>query len=149
MRVADEVLTILAEAALENEQIDKAMEAMGIAQNLKKKENVVVARGGGPKSVHTGLGQAARHGLCAENSKTKVRYLGSWLTWKMSFSTERETRIAGLERVAHDGSVLESAGGLQAQVQHLQGNRARCASLSKGIGTHFFGARPCCDHMLR
>ena len=82
IRVAGEVLTILAEAALENEQIDKAMEAMGIAQKMKKEENVVVARGGGPKSVHTGLGQAARHGLFAENSKTKVRYLGSRLTWK-------------------------------------------------------------------
>ena len=76
------MLTILAEAALENEQIDKAMEAMGIAQNLKKGENVVVARGGGPKSVHTGLGRAARQGLLAENSKTKVRYLGSRLTRK-------------------------------------------------------------------
>ena len=47
IRIADEVLTILAEAALENQQIDKAMEAMGIAQNLKKEENVVVARGEG------------------------------------------------------------------------------------------------------
>ena len=31
-RIADEVLTISAEAALENEQIDKAMAAMGVAQ---------------------------------------------------------------------------------------------------------------------
>ena len=36
IRIADEVLAILAEAALENKQIDKAMEAMGIAQNTKK-----------------------------------------------------------------------------------------------------------------
>ena len=47
IRIAEEVLTILAEAALENQQIDKAMEAMGIAQDLKKEENVVVARGEG------------------------------------------------------------------------------------------------------
>ena len=42
VRVADEVLTILAEAALENEQIDRATVATDIAQNLKKEENVVV-----------------------------------------------------------------------------------------------------------
>ena len=35
-RIADEVLAILAEAALENEQIDKAMAAMGIAQNFEE-----------------------------------------------------------------------------------------------------------------
>ena len=37
IRVADEVLTSLAAAALENEHIDKAMAAMGIAQNLKRR----------------------------------------------------------------------------------------------------------------
>ena len=36
IRIADEVLTTSAQAALESEQIDKAMAAMGIAQNLKK-----------------------------------------------------------------------------------------------------------------
>ena len=45
--IADEVLTILAEAALENQQIDKAMEAMDKAQNLKKEKDVVVSRGEG------------------------------------------------------------------------------------------------------
>ena len=57
--IADEVLAILAEAALENELVDKAMEAMGIAPNLKKEQNVVVAREEGSKSVQTGLAQAA------------------------------------------------------------------------------------------
>ena len=47
IRIADEVLTILAEVALENDQIDKAMEAMGTAQSLKKEEGIVVARGEG------------------------------------------------------------------------------------------------------
>ena len=32
--IANEVLTILAKALLENEHFDEAMEAMGIAQNL-------------------------------------------------------------------------------------------------------------------
>ena len=53
-RIADEVFAISAEAALENEQIDKAMAATGIVQNLKKEENVVVAPGGGSKSVQWG-----------------------------------------------------------------------------------------------
>ena len=44
IRTADEVLTILAEPALENEQIHKAMEAMGVAQNLKKEEKVRVGQ---------------------------------------------------------------------------------------------------------
>ena len=35
IRVADEVLAILAVAALENEQIDKGMAAMGNAQNFE------------------------------------------------------------------------------------------------------------------
>ena len=61
IRIEDEVLTTSAEAAPENKQIDKAMAAMGIAQNLKE-ENVVVARGGGSKSVRMGPAQAARHG---------------------------------------------------------------------------------------
>ena len=60
---------------LENEQNDKAMAAMGIAQNLKE-ETVVVARGGGSKSVRVGPAQAARQGILAGDSKAKVRYLG-------------------------------------------------------------------------
>ena len=66
----DEVLTFPAEAALENAQIDKAMAAMGIAQNLKEEENVTVARGGGSTSVQAGLRQATSQGLFAASSKT-------------------------------------------------------------------------------
>ena len=59
-RIADEVLTILSEAALENEQIDKAMPVMGVAQNLHEaKEN-------GPKSLQMGLAQAAGKGFRRE-----------------------------------------------------------------------------------
>ena len=43
---------------MDNAQIDKAMAATGIAQNLKMEENVIVARGGGSKSVQAGLWQA-------------------------------------------------------------------------------------------
>ena len=60
LRVADEVLTILAETALESEQIDKAMAA--IAQILIQEENVLVARGGGSKSVQNGIGTSATPG---------------------------------------------------------------------------------------
>ena len=62
MRIADGFLTILAEAALENEQMDKAMEAMGIARSLKKEEDIVVARGEGAKfgTNGTGASSAAR-----------------------------------------------------------------------------------------
>ena len=90
IRTADEVLTILAEAALENEQIDKAMEAMGVAQNLQNEESVVVARGEGSKMVLMGLAQAARQGILAGISKTKVRYLGSRLTWNTAFAAGGE-----------------------------------------------------------
>ena len=43
LRIAHEILAFLAEAALENALIHKAMAAMGIAQNLKEEENVIVA----------------------------------------------------------------------------------------------------------
>ena len=62
IRITDEVSTVLTEAALENEQDDKAMAAMGIAQNLNKEETVVVARGGGSMSVLKSLAQASRQG---------------------------------------------------------------------------------------
>ena len=95
LRVADEVLTILIEAAVENTQIDKAMAAMGIAQKLKEVENVVVAPGCDSKSVQTGLAQTACQGILAGNLKTKVRYLESRLTWNISFTTGRATRMTG------------------------------------------------------
>ena len=68
---------------------------MDIAQNLKKEENVVVARGGGSKSVQMGLAQTACQGILAGNLKTKVRYLESRLTWNTSFATERATGMTG------------------------------------------------------
>ena len=67
---------------------------MGIAQNLKE-ENVVVARGGGSKSVQMGLAQTACQGILAGHLKTKVRYVGSRLTWNTPFATERATRTTG------------------------------------------------------
>ena len=67
------------------------MAAVGIAQNLRKEENVVVTRGGGSTSLQTGLAQAARHVSLAGDSKTKVV---SRPTLNMSFATERETRTA-------------------------------------------------------
>ena len=62
LRLADEILTFLGEAAFENEQ---AMAAMGTAQNLKEEENVIVAREVGTKCVQPGLGQSTSQGLCA------------------------------------------------------------------------------------
>ena len=71
-----------------------AMAAMGSARNLKEVENVIVARGIAATSVQAGLGQATCQGLFAGSSKFTVRYLGSRLTWNMSFAKERETQIA-------------------------------------------------------
>ena len=106
LRVADEILTFLEDAAFENERIDMAMAAMGIAW-----ENAIVARGVGATSVQAGLGQATCQGLFAGSSKFTVRYLGSRLTWNMSFAKERETRsVVALECVANVGRFLESAG---------------------------------------
>ena len=87
-----------------------AMAAMGIARNLKKEENVIVARGVGATSVHAGLGQATCQGPFAGSSKFTVRYLGRRLTWNMSFAKETETRIApALECVANVGRFLVCA----------------------------------------
>ena len=114
----DEVLTILSEAALENAQIDKAVAAMGIAQNLKNEEKAIVARGGGSKSVQMGLEQAARQGLFAGSSKTKVRHLRCRLTWNVSFATERETIIAAARNAWHMmGEFRKRTGRLQIQVK--------------------------------
>ena len=127
LRSADEVLTILTEAALENEQVDKAMENMGIAQNRKQEENVVVARGAGSKSVQMALAQAAqaaRQRILAGTSKTEVRYLGSRLSWNTAFAAERDQNQCSLECVARDGAVLEGKRKIQVQVQCLQGNGA-------------------------
>ena len=66
------------------------MAARGIAQNLKKEENVTVARVGA-KSVQTSLGQATSQGLLAGSSKTTVTFQGSKLTWIVSFAKERKT----------------------------------------------------------
>ena len=124
-----EILAFPAEATLENEQIDKAMAALGISQNLKKEEHVVVARGGGSKSVQTGPGHAARQGLLAVNSTTKVRQFGQPLDLEHVLRHgEGNKNCCSLERVAHDGLELESAGRSQTSVQRFQGNRTRRAS---------------------
>ena len=76
----------------------------------KKEENLIVARGVGATSVQAGLGQATCQGRLAGISKITVRYLGSRLTWNMSFAKERETRTApALECVANVGRFLECA----------------------------------------
>ena len=72
-RIADDVLTIFAEAAVENEQIDKAMAAMGIAQNLKEEENVVVGARGRIKVRTTGLGASTAAGDSGERLEDEGR----------------------------------------------------------------------------
>ena len=94
LRAADDIFTFFMKAAFENKQIGKAVSVMGSAQNLKKEEDVIVARGVGATSVQSGLRQAKSQELFAGSSKTTARYLGSRLTWKMSFAKEMETRIA-------------------------------------------------------
>ena len=71
------------------------MEAMGIAQNLTKEENVVLARGKRSESVQMGLAQAARQRILAGISKTKVRYLGSRLTWNTAFAGWNASHMIG------------------------------------------------------
>ena len=64
IQITNEVLTILAEAALEH-------------RIQRRNKNFVVARGQGSKLVQMGLAQASRQGILAGTSKTKVRYLGA------------------------------------------------------------------------
>ena len=80
IRVADEVLTVLAEAALENEHIDKAMAEMGIAQNLKEYEK---CRRGTRERINVNTIGTGASGALAGNSKTKVEYWGAaaWMDW--------------------------------------------------------------------
>ena len=71
--------------------------------------NVVVARGGGSKSVQMELAQTARQGILAGESKTKVRYLDGQLIWNMPSATERETRIAAAWNAWHMLGQLQNA----------------------------------------
>ena len=85
-----------------NEQIDKAMTAMGIAQNLKEEEEgVVVARGGGSKSVQVGLAQAGRQGILAGDSKAEVQHLQPLYLEYVLRQREGNANCRSLERVAH------------------------------------------------
>ena len=59
------------------------------------------------------------------DSKTKVVYFGSRLTWNLSLRHgEENTNRRSLERVAYAGSVLETTGGFQGQVQRFQSDHA-------------------------
>ena len=57
LRIAHVILTFLAEAALENALIQKAMAAMGIAQNLEEEENVIVAEEADQRRCKQGWGK--------------------------------------------------------------------------------------------
>ena len=70
--VADEIITFLREAKIENRQIDRAMSSMGF------EENVIVASCPGARSAQ---------GLC-------TWVWGSWLAWNLSFAHERGATIA-------------------------------------------------------
>ena len=123
IRFAGEVLTSVPGAALESEQIGKVMEAMGIAQNLKGEEDVAVARGEGSKFVQFGLAQAARQRILAGISETKVRYLGSRLTWTMAFAAENAVGINAVWNARHlmeqfCTNVICSAATISYLVQH-------------------------------
>ena len=106
------VFTILAEGALENEQIDKLMAAMGIAQNSKK-ENVVVARRGGSKSVKICLAQTGRQGDSGGKLEDKDKVLGEPLDLEyVLHHREGNKNDRSLERMADAESPPESVGGL-------------------------------------
>ena len=94
VRVADEIITFLREAKIENRQIDRAMAGTGFKQNLKKEDDVIVTRGPGARSVHLGLSKVAKAADFAGVPKTVIKYLGSRLAWNLSFAHERGARIA-------------------------------------------------------
>ena len=95
VRIADEVLTILAEAALEHYQIDRALTAMGTTQNLKEENVVVAPKKNGSKSTQAALGQAARE------DEGKILRQPIDLECVLRHG-EGNKNCRSLERVAHD-----------------------------------------------
>ena len=71
---------------------------MGIAQNLKKEEDVIVARGIGATSVVAGLGQARSQVLFAGGSTTKEQVVLEHVIRQRNGNTNYRR----LECVAHD-----------------------------------------------
>ena len=63
--------------------------------------NVVVARGGGSKSVQMELAQTARQGILAANRRQMFKYLDGQLTWNMPSATETEARVAAAWHAWH------------------------------------------------
>ena len=128
IRIEADSLTIPAEAALENEQIDKAteaMETMSTAQGFEKEEDIVAARGEGSKSVQLGLAQAARQGIFCRNLEDESALLGEPPDLDHGLRRrERKNNQCSLECVAHDGAVLENKCKLQIKMQCLEGNGA-------------------------
>ena len=54
------------------------------------------------------------------NRRQRSGIWGSRLNWHVSFAREGNANRSSLERVAHAGSVLETTGGFQGQVQRFQ-----------------------------
>ena len=113
IRIADKVFSMLAKAALENEHIDKATAAMGIAQKLKEEEKVVVARGGGSTSEQKGLAP-----VVARESGGRLEREGNVLGESPNLQhvlrySKENPNCRSLERVAHAGPAPECEGGLQ------------------------------------
>ena len=103
VRIADEVLTILAEAALENYQIDRALTAMGTTQNLKEENVVVAPKKNGSKSTQAALGQAARQGPFGGGFEDEGKMLRQPIDLECVLRHgEGNKNCRSLERVAHD-----------------------------------------------
>ena len=99
---------------------------VGIARHLQEEENVILARGVGATSVHVS-GQATGQGLFARSSKTTARYLGSRLTWNMSFAKARGTRIAAAWNTWRMlGDCWKAPVNFKCQMQCVGGNCAGC-----------------------
>ena len=83
LRVADDLLTLLVEAALDKEQVDKAMAAMGIAQNLNE---------GGER--HRGKRRRIKVGAsgCGTTNMPGAP-CGELLTWNMSFNLKIKCNV--------------------------------------------------------
>ena len=103
IRIADEVLSTSAEAALENEQIDKAA-AMGIAQNLEKEESRGARRWIKVRTNVPGASSTAGDSVGSLEDEGKILGEPPDLEYVLRHR-EGNTNRRSLERVGHAGSL--------------------------------------------
>ena len=88
--VEAQVRALQAEAAAENDYIDRSMQALGMRQHAGKMENVMCIVGKGTRAVSAYL---AQKGALMGSTLEASRYLGTRLTRTGTFSYERAVRM--------------------------------------------------------